>query len=109
MATRSMISIKNEDNTYDAVYCHFDGYPDGVGKVLKDNYKTEDIVRELISLGAMSCIKESINECEFYTKRGEPLQNYKGSSLNNLMKKGHDIGCEYLYVFDNYGWTYVAF
>ena len=108
MATRSMISIKNEDGTYDAVYCHFDGYPTGVGSVgrtLEEHYINSDIINKLISLGDMSCLKPTIEECEFYTKRGEELHNYKGLSLDRLKKKAEDIGCEYLYMFYKGEWN----
>ena len=42
MATRSLIAYNNENETFDAVYCHFDGYRDGVGATLSDNYVTEE-------------------------------------------------------------------
>lgn len=104
MATRSIISIKNEDETYDAVYCHFDGYPRGVGDTLNKSYLTEEKIRDLISGGAMSCLKDEITDCEFYTKRGEELHNYKSLSLSDLKKKAQDVGCEYLYMFYKGEW-----
>lgn len=36
MSTRSAIGKLNENGTVDGVYCHFDGYPDGVGQTLMD-------------------------------------------------------------------------
>lgn len=33
------------------VYCHFDGYPSWVGKILNDYYATPELVDELIKLG----------------------------------------------------------
>ncbi len=106
MATRSLISIKNEDGTYDGVYCHFDGYPTGVGKTLKEHYNNEQIIRELISLGDMSCLNYPIETCEFYTKRGEKLHNYKGLQASAILKKARDIGCEYFYTFCNGEWSF---
>jgi hypothetical protein len=38
MATRSLISKANEDGTIQAIYCHHDGYPEHVGKLLVVNY-----------------------------------------------------------------------
>jgi len=35
MATRSRIAIENQDGTVTSIYCHFDGYLSGVGKLLK--------------------------------------------------------------------------
>lgn len=106
MATRSLISIKNEDGTYDGVYCHFDGYPTGVGSKLSRFYKTEEKIRELIDRGDMSCLEGELDDCEFYTKRGEELHNYKGLQANVILKKALDIGCEYFYTFFKGEWSF---
>jgi len=108
MATRSMISIRNEDETYDAVYCHFDGFPTGdrsVGRTLFYDYTSEEKIRALISLGDMSCLHPIVEQCEFYTKRGEELHNYKGWTLSKLKKQAKDISCEYLYIFYKGEWN----
>ncbi len=34
MATRSNIGIVNEDGSITGIYCHYDGYPEYVGKML---------------------------------------------------------------------------
>ena len=106
MATRSLISIKNEDGTYDGVYCHFDGYPTGVGSKLSRFYKTEEKIRQLIDRGGMSCLEQELDDCEFYTKRGEKLHNYKALQANVILQKARDIGCEYLYTFCNGEWSF---
>jgi len=107
MGTRSLISIKNQDGTYDGVYCHFDGYPEGVGNTLKTSYTTEDKIRQLIACGAMSCLVEEVDDCEFYTKRGEDLHNYKELELDVIGKKAKNIGCEYLYIFQDNKWSHL--
>jgi len=110
MGTRSIISIKNEDETFDAVYCHFDGYPDGeqsVGLTLRMDYTSEEKIRGLISFGDMSCLHPIVEQCEFYTKRGEKLHNYKNMPLDVLRKRAKAIGCEYLYMFYKGEWNYV--
>ena len=107
MGTRSLIAIKNQDETYDAVYCHFDGYPSGVGATLNNHYTSEDKIRELISSGDMSCLKENVADCEFYTKRGEKLHNYMMFPFEQLKEKATNIWCEYLYFFQDGKWNYV--
>lgn len=62
MATRSTIGIINLDSTVTAVYCHWDGYPEHNGKILMENYTTEDKVRELISMGGISSLGPQIGE-----------------------------------------------
>lgn len=57
MATRSFISIKHSDDTFSGVYCHWDGYPEFTGKVLKEDYRDRQKVIELIDGGNMSSIK----------------------------------------------------
>ena len=106
MGTRSLISLKNPDETFDAVYCHFDGYPSGVGETLKKSYTSEEKTRELIARGDMSCLTESIDDCEFYTKRGEDLHNYKSLKFGDLLKTANDIGCEYVYSFYGGEWRW---
>ena len=56
MATRSAIGIRMDDGKIFSCYCHWDGYPSGVGAVLSQYYKTEEKIKSLISLGDMSSL-----------------------------------------------------
>jgi xylose isomerase len=56
MATRSNIAIENQDKTVSVIYCHHDGYIDGVGKLLQENYNTREKMEELIALGDISSL-----------------------------------------------------
>ena len=49
-ATRSMIGIEQPNGKIVAVYCHYDGYPEGVGKMLKKFYKSPAVINKLIRL-----------------------------------------------------------
>ena len=60
MATRSTIWIYNGDNTFDGIYAHWDGYLSGNGKILHENYTTEEKVRDLISHGDVSILAKNI-------------------------------------------------
>ena len=52
MSTRSAIAWYDpEHKTGMSVYCHFDGYPAGVGRILFDYYNDESRVKSLVSLG----------------------------------------------------------
>ena len=44
MATRSFIGKLNKDDSITGIYCHFDGYPEHAGRILIDNYLTEQQV-----------------------------------------------------------------
>jgi hypothetical protein len=75
MATRSTIGIRNEDNSIEVIYCHWDGYLEGVGNILKNNYNTEDKVRQLLSFGSVSSLDETIFGTVFYGRdKGEKDQ-----------------------------------
>jgi len=105
MSTRSLIACKNQDETFNAVYCHFDGYLDGVGKVLSDNYLTEESANNLISRGDMSTLGKTLDECDFYTNRGETLKVRRNLTFEQLMEKSKNMWAEYLYIFENNRWT----
>lgn len=62
MATRSTIGVLNTDGSVTAVYCHWDGYPENNGKLLMENYTTENAVRGLIELGSISSLGKSVGE-----------------------------------------------
>jgi hypothetical protein len=44
MATRSRIAIQYENGPIESVYCHFDGYPQGVGATLLEHYTDKNKV-----------------------------------------------------------------
>jgi len=56
MGTRSFITIKHKDNTYSGVYCHWDGYPEWNGEILKKDYQARSKVVDLIDGGDMSSL-----------------------------------------------------
>lgn len=60
MATRSTIWVANENGVYDGIYCHWDGYLEHNGEILKEHYTSEEKVRELIALGSISILAERI-------------------------------------------------
>ncbi len=68
MATRSTIGVLNSDGSVRGVYCHWDGYPEYNGKLLMENYATEEKVRELIELGTISSLGRQIGEKHPFSK-----------------------------------------
>jgi|TARA_R110000787_G_scaffold233893_1_gene340739 hypothetical protein len=59
MSTRSRIGIVNSDKTVSSIYCHFDGYPEGVGQTLLNHFTTKHQVQKLIDLGDISSLRRS--------------------------------------------------
>jgi len=66
VSTRSRIGIIRQADTpaavIESIYCHFDGYPEGVGQTLLDHWSTEERINELIALGDLSVLGEVIGE-----------------------------------------------
>lgn len=66
MSTRSAIAWYNPAlKTGMSVYCHFDGYPAGVGRTLMDYYNDESRVKSLVSLGNLSYVEKFVSPEEY--------------------------------------------
>lgn len=63
MATRSRIAVELQDGTVKSVYCHNDGYIDGVGRDLKrKGFSSTDECEEFINAGDRSTVELSYKE-----------------------------------------------
>ena len=62
MGTRSTIALEFADGTVQQVYCHWDGYLDHNGAILKEHYSNPFKLRELIDLGDLSSLRPEIGE-----------------------------------------------
>ena len=117
MATRSTITLATPKG-YDSIYCHYDGYPSHVGKILKQYYNTEDKVKELIALGSLSSLDKHLAPEEgvkhtwdkpasdvtvaYHRDRGEDtLPNVK---YYDTLYQVYWNGEEYNYVFEDGEW-----
>ena len=117
MATRAAIimEVKGKNHSYEGVYLHFDGYPEGAGQTLVDHYNTDAKVKELISYGGISSLGEVIGEkqdfnqrlpqqCKFYHRdRGERL-NIVMMDYNNIDEFADDCGAEFTYLYEGGVW-----
>jgi len=101
MSTRSRIGIQNENGSVTSIYCHYDGYPEGVGKELVENYNSPDKINNLLSKGDMS----SIHSNEHYKDRGETNVDARNSANEQEYLTDTD-NCwgEYAYLFRNGEW-----
>lgn len=90
MSTRSSISVRIGDKIK-TVYCHFDGYPSHNGKILLDNYNSQELAEAIICLGDLSYLGESL-ECPTNHKYKTPLDGY---SIFYYRDRGDEIAdCE---------------
>lgn len=105
MSIRSYIGILTDDEKVKYVYCHFDGYIGYNGKILLENYKNKEIVNELIELGDLSNIAETIDDpytYAYHRNRGEEYEGVKPKYFNseNEYWGHHDVFIEYKYLFN---------
>jgi hypothetical protein len=99
MSTRSYIGILKEDQQIFFVYCHHDGYPSGVGRVLKEYYYRPEDVIILLSFGNMSSLAPTIEDTVFYGRdRNELNQEMQQTTSDEF--RSDDIS--YKYLFDEY-------
>ncbi len=75
MATRALIGCLKGDNTVEAIYLHFDGYPSYAGKILEEHYNTKERVQALLALGDLSEIAES-PDCPEGHNYYKPVKGY---------------------------------
>ena len=108
MSTRSLIGIKNDEGlTF--VYCHHDGYLEGVGKTLVENYKEDSKINALLEHGSMSSLDAEIYKCDFYNEddSDKPITIPDCEDIKERYYKcGQNSWADYLYLFENGKWYY---
>jgi hypothetical protein len=97
-----------------AIYCHFDGYLDGVGKMLYNHYTTEEKVHQLMDLGNLSSLDKEIgtkhnfdaaptDECNFYGRdRGD--EDQEADEYWSVYEILIEDGAEFVYVMKDGVW-----
>jgi hypothetical protein len=124
MGTRSAIGIKHGD-VVKAVYCHYDGYPEYMGRVLTLYYQDSIKVNKLISMGDMSSIGAAIGskhafndrsnyldngiaeQCTFYARdRGEENVDFRTFQSEHDFLDNFNAGEEFHYLFKDGAWYY---
>lgn len=102
MATRSNIGMIQEDGTIRAIYCHWDGYPEGVGETLQTHYSTPEQVRELLNVGDISSLCDTIEEtrASAYARRGDAdtqARTYKDEE--EWSESARSSSAEFIYLY----------
>lgn len=117
MSTCAGIAIKTEKG-YKAIYCHSDGYPSYMLRMLQENYNSEILAKNLINNGDASCIKKELDPvgrlhsfdrpeedvCVFYYRdRQQPWNEVKPEYFST--KKALQAVYYYTYVFADGCWS----
>ena len=72
MGTRSTIALEFADGTVQQVYCHWDGYLEHNGAILRDHYSDPFVLRDLIDMGDMSSLGKVIGEAHPFNPHSSP-------------------------------------
>lgn len=121
MSTRSNIVRENLDGSYDAIYCHHDGYPSHNGEILLNHYQEEVKVNELIGLGDISSLGPELGtkhdfdnppegECNAYGRdreeTGTKANHYANADELGLMLSDSWTEWVYTYRVADHRWYY---
>lgn len=72
MSTPSFIGVLCKEGIIKFVYCHSDGYPSYLGKMLLEHYNTPELATALVDLGSLSMVRERLapdeGECHTFKK-----------------------------------------
>lgn len=121
MSTRSRIAIainNGKQTTYKSIYCHWNGYPEGVGKVLATFYTTKRKIKKLIKRGDLSVLnRQTGSNCRLgrlfskdasvaYRDRGDKNTDaLEATSIEQLREQARHYFADYLYIWnDGLGW-----
>ena len=123
MATSSAIGVKQADGCVMAVRCHWDGYPEHVGRILHEFYGGETKAMRLLSLGSLSSLGESMTPLPgvrhslehpargvtvaFHRDRGDDLHKpvqFKDTEDYRLNAQSRFM-VDYVYLLDNGMWN----
>lgn len=90
MSTRSRIGRRNPDGSVTSIYCHFDGYPAGVGATLARHYTDPAKIDALIVLGDISSLAP---ECQDPPAGHSYHTGAAGHTVAYMRDRG-EYGCE---------------
>lgn len=126
MSTRSRIGILRADGSIDSIYCHLDGYPEGVGYELYTMYKDKEKVNNLIKLGDISHLEDKLEPdpskphefgydteqpnvvVAYHRDRGEKLRSLHSKDISDFKDYCLKSNQEYAYLYEEYNgnWIY---
>lgn len=103
MATRSLIGYVTEEGSVRYNYCHFDGYPNGVGKELLRKYNTAEAVEALIQYEIRSLNHEG--EVEYFEEDVSMSDAPRTSpDAEFFLKDFSYFGTDFHYLLTDEGW-----
>jgi hypothetical protein len=117
MGTRSLIVKLTAPDRIRAIYCHWDGYPGHVGRILLEHYP-EAKLDQMLDLGDLSALGPEIGEkhpfgeppegvCDFYGRdREEEGVEARNGPLAELGLMARECNAVYVYLFRDGKWEF---
>jgi len=103
MGTRSRVGVMHGD-VVKSVYCHYDGYLQYTGEILQKHYDSPR-ANALVALGDNSGVKESVEQMNFYSDRGEDDVDYQvAHTFEEFLEQVERCGGEYYYIMKDGVW-----
>ena len=99
MSTRSFICIEDEHEGYEGfrgIYCHYDGYPDHVGRMLKTFHNSITAAEDIVHGSQIRMFRQDGTIERFDERAGGPDDE---SEFYLSMEEALGSGFDYLYVF----------
>ena len=108
MATRSLIAYETQDGRVYGNYCHWDGYPEGVGKVLLQHWNTPESVEALTQYD-MASIHED-GSVEYWGEEcGFPENQLSWGNAEEFFWDYDEMGTEFHYLLRaDGGWEFAS-
>ena len=108
MSTNSSISIVNQDTQkIHTIYCHWDGYLDWNGKILKEQFNSYKEAFGLIENGDLSSINEDGSVVSYHKDRQEDWVDVQPQISDNIAQAMKCFEQEYNYLFKDNAWKLV--
>ena len=119
MATHAQIGLLRPDGTIKSIFVWYNGYPGFTGRILKDDYKDENKINQLLDLGALLVLGRTTKlnskganhpdaedlECEFCV----PMKNAEGADIFESEEDFLDDRIDYNYLFKDGEWLVSEF
>lgn len=116
MSTRSRIGIEGEDGTIRSIYCHHDGYLDGVGSELLANWNGAERAVALMQHGNLSALEGADfapvgsrggGTVAYSRWRGETgVEAQDSADRAAYLALAKQTGGEFAYLYGPTGWEY---
>ena len=107
MATRALIGYLDDSKKLTTTYNHYDGYPDYLGKILKEHYSGDEKAKSVASVGYITSIDEDgkINSKFNESANTMILDEEAFSAAMQIGDEVNGYGADYGYVYFNDEWN----